>query len=36
LIKHLKSIFEILSKTNYYVDEQAPWEIKKTNAKRIE
>ncbi len=33
--KALKSIFEILSKTNSYVDEQAPWELKKTNANRM-
>tara|TARA_Y100001970_G_C14153505_1_gene814121 strand:- start:42 stop:1559 length:1518 start_codon:yes stop_codon:yes gene_type:complete len=33
--KSLRSLFEFLSKVNAYVDEQAPWSLKKTNIKRM-
>ncbi len=33
--KALKSIFDLLSKTNSYVDNQAPWNLKKTDIKRM-
>jgi methionyl-tRNA synthetase len=31
----LKSIFELLSETNSYVDKQAPWSLKKTDFERM-
>ncbi len=34
--KSIKSIMEILSLTNSYVDDQAPWSLKKTNKERME
>ena len=33
--KSLKEIFELLTETNIYVDKQAPWVLKKTNAERM-
>ncbi len=33
--KSIKSIIEILSLTNAYVDDQAPWNLKKTDPKRM-
>ena len=33
--KALKSIFDLLSKTNAYVDTQAPWNLKKTDINRM-
>ncbi len=34
--KAIKSIIEILSQTNAYVDDQAPWSLKKTDTDRME
>ncbi len=34
--KAIKSVMELLSLTNAYVDEQAPWKLKETNYKRME
>ncbi|OUW95110.1 MAG: methionine--tRNA ligase [Pelagibacteraceae bacterium TMED237] len=33
--KSIKSIMELLSSTNAYVDEQAPWSLKKTDQERM-
>ena len=33
--KALKSVFELISETNSYIDKQAPWSLKKTNIKRM-
>ena len=33
--KALKSIFELLSKTNVYIDKQAPWKLKNENISRM-
>ena len=33
--KALKCVFEILSQTNSYIDEQAPWELKNNNSERM-
>ena len=34
--KSIKSVIEILSLTNAYVDDQAPWNLRKTDPKRME
>ena len=34
--KALKNIFEYLSEVNVYVDEQAPWALKKTDTNRMQ
>ena len=34
--KALKNIFEYLSEVNSYVDEQAPWALKKTDTTRMQ
>ena len=34
--KALKNIFEYLSEVNAYVDEQAPWALKKTDTARMQ
>ena len=34
--KALKNIFEYLSEVNAYVDEQAPWALKKTDTTRMQ
>ena len=33
--KALKSVFELISETNSYIDKQAPWVLKKNNIKRM-
>ena len=33
--KAIKEVFDIISETNVYVDKQAPWNLKKTNIKRM-
>jgi methionyl-tRNA synthetase len=33
--KAIKEVFEIISKTNVYIDNQAPWNLKKTNIIRM-
>ncbi len=34
--KSIKAIMELLSSTNAYIDQQAPWSLKKTNPQRME
>ncbi len=33
--KALKEVFELISETNVYIDNQAPWSLKKTNIERM-
>ena len=33
--KAIKSVFELISETNSYIDNQAPWALKKNNIKRM-
>ena len=33
--KAIKEVFELISKTNAYVDKQAPWNLKKTDENRM-